>query len=347
MRIAGFSFEPFNLRFKTPFRFFDATLTEKSGFIIRLTDTDGNIGIGAVEPFEYFGTESLTSSLSFLKSKLQEISAREFQITTEFFDFISKDFNNYPAANCGLEQAFISLANFSEPEFFTKKFGNKFKNSVIVNGVIGLGDAEAVIRRAGELIEQGRTTLKIKCGREKIFQDLKIFMALRKEFGDKIILRGDANGKWTKTQAVEILKAMEDFDIQYVEQPVSNLDDFDFLKSRVKTPIAADESFRGLDDLEKIMTRGTVDYLILKPIPAGGLLNSLRIIDKCNEKNLPVVVTTTMDSSISKRIDVAAASYLKSEIACGLDTSQFFENDLTGDIYPVDSGRITIDRIVL
>jgi len=43
---------------------------------------------------------------------------------------------------------------------------------------------------------------------------------LRQEFGDKIVLRADANGGMHYDQALPLLKKLEAFDLDIVEQPV-------------------------------------------------------------------------------------------------------------------------------
>ncbi|NUN09319.1 MAG: o-succinylbenzoate synthase [Ignavibacteriaceae bacterium] len=347
MKISKAFFEHFLLKLRTPFRFGNNTLTHKEGFLLKLSDDRGRIGMGTIEPFEYFGTESFQSAGEQLSRLSSFWESGDSDNPEEILDKIKNLFGEYPATHSGIEQAILSLCSSSEDKTFPHLPGNDSRKLLRVNGVVGLGDVTEVIREVGRLLEAGRKTIKIKCGREKTFQDLKVFMAVRKEFGDKVILRGDANGKWTKTQAVEVLKAFEDINIEYMEQPVRDLNEFEFLKSRVKTPIAADESFRGLNELETILSEGTADYLILKPIPAGGLLNSIKIIDRCKVQGTPVIVTTSMDSCIGKRISVLAATRLDSDRACGLDTTQFFEADLAEDVYPVVEGKITITQPII
>ncbi len=345
MRITGFNFKPFSIPFMIPFRFGNQVLESKEGLIIEAVDSSGKTGRGTSEPFEYFGTESLqkTKELAQLLSE-SFMSIGEIQIT-DWLKLVDEKFDNFPAFHSGVEQALLSLNHQTDPHFLPTLLKNRIKGSVYVNAVIGLEESKEILNKIETFIGLGYDTVKIKCGRDRTYHDLKIFMDIRKNFGNSIKLRGDANGKWTKIQAVEILKALEDQNIEYMEQPVPDFNEFEYLKSRVSTPLAADESMKNLDDLEKIVTAGTADYVVVKPIPAGGLRRSIEIINRAENAGVGAVVTTSMDSVIGKKLSVLAASYLSCDIRCGLDTSSFFVNDIENDPYPVSGGKILLNEI--
>ena len=61
-------------------------------------------------------------------------------------------------------------------------------------------------------------------------------------------LRVDANGAWTVDQAERAIRALDRYDLEYVEQPVATLEEMAQLRRRVDVPLAADESVRTAED---------------------------------------------------------------------------------------------------
>ncbi|HEX2825682.1 MAG TPA: mandelate racemase/muconate lactonizing enzyme family protein [Burkholderiales bacterium] len=65
--------------------------------------------------------------------------------------------------------------------------------------------------------------LKIGLGTARDLADLS---ALREALGPDALIRGDANGAWTATQAMKEIRALERIGLDWIEQPVTE-DDFD------------------------------------------------------------------------------------------------------------------------
>jgi L-alanine-DL-glutamate epimerase-like enolase superfamily enzyme len=166
--------------------------------------------------------------------------------------------------------------------------------------------------------------------------------ALRDEFGNDVILRIDVNGKWKLDEAVKYLSKLEEFNLEYAEQPVNSLDEFIKLKSKTSVPLAVDESIRTKKDAENFIKKNAIDYLILKPMIIGGLLQTLEIIELAEKNNITPVITSSFESAIGKANAVIAAATVKKGIAHGLALTDYFKNDIIPDPFPVKDGKINL-----
>src|SRR5215472_13100312 len=106
--------------------------------------------------------------------------------------------------------------------------------------------------------------------------------------------------------------------LEYLEQPCATVDELAELRRRVDVPIAADESIRKADDPLAVVRAGAADIAVLKVAPLGGISALLTIAAQIN---IPVVVSSALDSAVGIGIGLAAASALPHlDHACGLGT---------------------------
>jgi L-alanine-DL-glutamate epimerase-like enolase superfamily enzyme len=93
-------------------------------------------------------------------------------------------------------------------------------------------------------------------------------------------IRIDANMNWSVPAAVKWIRALEQFDLQYVEQPVPDFDLAGMAQVRraVSTPIAADESCTSLRSALELIKADACDVLVVYPSEAGGLTRTSQIV---------------------------------------------------------------------
>ena len=103
----------------------------------------------------------------------------------------------------------------------------------------------------------------------------------------------DANqGWWDAQTAVRAVKLLEPYGIEFVEQPV-RIDDLEaarFVRDRVDTPIALDESVRGPREALACVKAGACDIFVVKLMKTGGILNALKVNAVGEAAGIPVVI---------------------------------------------------------
>lgn len=188
----------------------------------------------------------------------------------------------------------------------------------------------------------GCRTAKVKVAEpgQRLADDIARVEAVRDALGPLGRLRVDANGAWSVDEAVDALKQLDAFDLEYAEQPVRTLDEMATLRRRVDVAIAADESVRTADDPLRIAGLAAADIVVLKVQPLGGVRRCLQIAES---SGLPVVVSSAIETSVGLAAGLALAAALPElPYACGLGTGQLLATDVTADpLLPVD-GLLTL-----
>ncbi|GAA4181824.1 o-succinylbenzoate synthase [Gryllotalpicola koreensis] len=195
----------------------------------------------------------------------------------------------------------------------------------------------------------GARTAKVKVadpGRS-LADDVARVAAVRAALGPEGRIRVDANALWNVDEAEHAIRALEQFDLEYVEQPVATIDELAELRRRVARLgilIAADESVRKASDPLAVARAGAADVLVIKAQPLGGVRAALAIVA---EAGLPCVVSSALDTSIGLAMGASLAAALPAlEFDCGLGTSALFESDVTdAPLLPVE-GAIPVGRVV-
>jgi O-succinylbenzoate synthase len=200
---------------------------------------------------------------------------------------------------------------------------------------------------------EGCRTAKVKVAEpgQTLTQDVDRVRAVREAMGPEGRIRIDANGLWNVDEAEHAVHALNEFDLEYVEQPCASVPELAELRKRVKymgIPVAADESVRKSSDPLAVARAGAADLLVIKAQPLGGVTHALQIVTAAG---LPVVVSSALDTAIGLSQGAALAAALPTlDYDCGLGTASLFLDDVA-DLRPVDgsipSARVTPDAAAL
>lgn len=174
-------------------------------------------------------------------------------------------------------------------------------------------------------------TVKVKVAgaSSSLDDDVARVASVREALGPLGHVRVDANGAWSLPQAVEALRELGQFNLQYAEQPVASVEHLALLRRQldaagIAVPIAADESIRRGGDYRKV--KGVADVAVLKVQPLGGVQ---RLLDVAAVLDMPVVVSSALETSIGIHAGVRAAACLPDlHLACGLDTVRLLDGDV-------------------
>lgn len=159
-------------------------------------------------------------------------------------------------------------------------------------------------------------------------------------------IRVDANGGWGVDEAETAIRALERFDLEYVEQPCASVPELAELRRRIHRlgiPIAADESVRRAEDPLLVARAGAADVLVVKAQPLGGVRAALAIVE---EAGLPAVVSSALDSSVGLSMGAALAASLPSlPHDCGLGTGALLTADVAAEPLVPVAGAVSPARI--
>jgi o-succinylbenzoate synthase len=215
------------------------------------------------------------------------------------------------------------------------------RDSIPVNVTVPAVDAE----RAHAMVRgSGCRTAKVKVAErgQADADDLARVEAVRDALGPGGRLRIDVNGAWEVDHAVRMVKELDRFGLEYVEQPCATLEELARVRRRVAVPVAADESIRRAADPLRVRAAEAADVVVLKVQPLGGVRAALEVAEACG---LPVVVSSAVETSVGLAAGLALAAALPElPYACGLATLALLEGDVVADPLVPRDGQIAVRR---
>jgi O-succinylbenzoate synthase len=240
-----------------------------------------------------------------------------------------------------LEYDDIESANWLKSALEAATVNNfpSYRSSIKINGTIPATDSAEEIENLIAFCP-GAEVFKVKVGTNQE-SDLARLKRV-KELAPTAKLRIDVNGSWSVDEALQNIESIysEIGELEYVEQPVSDLDSLKRLKERlnVDVKIAGDEVIRKSSDPFSINLDGAIDILMLKVAPLAGIKRSLAIAE---HHNLPVVVSSALESAVGMSHGLRLAAALpKLEYASGLATGSLFNSDLA--THEIKDGAISL-----
>ncbi|MBU2492816.1 MAG: o-succinylbenzoate synthase [Bacteroidetes bacterium] len=331
------------LIFNIPFQTSKSVFEKKMIFIVIISDELNNIGKGECSPLPEFGTENYEQAENKLAEIKNSFINRSFEkVTDEEFKNCLNELSDFPALRFAIEQAVFTLFSKRNADFYIKLFSHQNKRIININAVAGFGSSEQIIKNINSFLENGFTTIKLKCGRKNFDDDLKVINAINNSFGRKINLRIDINGNWEFGEAKEYLKELEKFNIEYIEQPVSSIKDLIELSVITIINLAADESIKNIEDASTLLTNG-IRFLVVKPAVIGGILNSINILKEAERHGANVIFSSSFESPVGKSALVYLASLTSHNFAHGLGVDNLFKNKICDDPYLIEAGKISFD----
>jgi o-succinylbenzoate synthase len=181
--------------------------------------------------------------------------------------------------------------------------------SVRTDVTLSAGDPSALVAAGKARIADGFDVLKVKVGTGDAAADFERVRRIREAIGPEPRLRLDANQGWSRRDAVNAIRAMEDAGcaIELVEQPVpaADLEGMAWITDRVSTPILADESVYGVRDLVAVIRHGAADLVNVKLAKCGGLGPARTLLELAREHGLGSIVGSMMESQVG--VGAAAA----------------------------------------
>lgn len=113
-----------------------------------------------------------------------------------------------------------------------------------------------------EAVDEGFTAAKIKIGRS-IEDDRHRVTTARNILGDDAHLMVDYNGNYSSDEALASIRAIEEYDITWVEEPVPPEDEAGYreLGRKVDVPLAAGEAHFGRFEFTDLVREGLVDVV--------------------------------------------------------------------------------------
>ncbi|MFC2164342.1 o-succinylbenzoate synthase [Acidobacteriota bacterium] len=301
---------------------------EERTFILVKVFADGEVGYGEVvaDKGPLYSYESTSTAWLVLKEFLiPQVFSQYVEDPSEFYEAI-QIFKGHPMAKAGLELALWDLHGKKKGLPLWKIFGGTKQE--IPSGVsVGIQDTvEQLVERISFFLDEGYQRIKIKI---KPDWDVAVCRQVRSELGD-IPLQADANGGYTIAD-MELLKQLDEFALQMLEQPFPAYDMWDHrkLQMAMKTPICLDESAVSAETVRKAIEMGSCQIINIKVGRVSGIVEAIKIHDHCQEKGIPVWCGGMLESGIGRAHNLHLATLPNFQLPNDLSASKrYYKEDL-------------------
>ncbi|MGB4965794.1 MAG: o-succinylbenzoate synthase [Microgenomates group bacterium] len=343
MKITNITIRKLEIPMITSFTTSFGTITSRPTIIVELKTDKGITAYGesAALPFPFYKPETTDICMLVLKDYIAPLVLQKEFDTVEVFMKMLDSIKGNNFSKAGIETA-VWMAQAVEKNVSLKELLGGTQESIAVGESIGIKDSiEETLEEIQLRIDQGfvRTKVKIKPG-----WDIDVVKQIRAKFGD-IDLMVDANSSYTLND-IDTLKQLDEFNLTMMEQPLADDDIIDHavLQKQLKTPICLDESIHSVEDVRRALSIGACKIINIKPGRVGGLLESKKIHDLCQQNGIGVWCGGMLETGIGRAFNIAVSSLPNYTYPADMSPVNFFyEDDLVSDSFVVDkTGHVTV-----
>lgn len=185
-----------------------------------------------------------------------------------------------------------------------------------------LRDPAEAAEHAVEVLERGFKGIKIRPRHQEVERDIAMVRAVREAIGDEVALMCDGNQAWRVDtfakgpvwdleRATRVAKAMEEYGVAWLEEPLDmyDLNGYAELRRRTSTPIAAGELHGDPGLVRLLMDAGGVDIVQPDLVFTGGLSGAFALAQEAHSRGLSFAPHTwTNGLGLAQNIQVALAA---------------------------------------
>jgi len=276
--------------------------------IVQITSDSGITGVGEACPLPFTEDDDPVQIRKEIDDQLTQFLLGKDPFNKEVFRDLTEKFPNVGGtARTGVDLALYDLAAKIRSVPVYQILGGLCREHVEIAAVLGIGTPQFIADEAAHQLNQGMKSVKIKVGLD-VERDIETLKLVRETVGESAKIRADANTGYSVKQALQVLKASEELDLEYLEQPLAadDYEGFNQLRKSCSVPIMADESLYTYEDAVTLIEHEAVDFFGLKLIKHGGIFQTKRIAILAEENDIECVIISPWETQIG----ISAAVHL-------------------------------------
>jgi len=345
LKITGVDIYAFDIPLIEPFKISIGTVYAANDVLIMIHTDAGIVGLGEACPFAPITGETQEMNLAAAKGLREVVLGKSPLAIESLVHGFGPFLHSNPSAVAAFDTALYDILGKVAGLPLYRLFGGD-KPSFGTDITTDLDEPEKMAAKAREFVGRGFDTIKIKVGQGQEI-DLRRLEAIRDAIGYERHIRIDANQGWTPPLAIDTLKKMEKFQVQFVEQPVlaSDVAGLKAVHAVSPIPVMADEALFYPADAIKLIKAEACAYFNIKLMKAGGLLNMIKIAHLADAANMLCMVGCMIDS----RLGLTAAAHVvasnRNIVFADLDGHNSHTIDPIIGGMTFEKGRITLPEL--
>jgi L-alanine-DL-glutamate epimerase-like enolase superfamily enzyme len=203
--------------------------------------------------------------------------------------------------------------------------------------------AEELARDAAALAADGYRVVYLKVGRSGR-DDEELVGAVRDAIGPRLLLRVDPNEAWDVPGAVDAIRRLEAYDLDWVEQPVpaGNVSGLAWVRRSVETKIAADQAVHTTAELRAVLEAEAADAIVLGSHESGGLWRWRQLAYLAESYGIPMNRHACVESAISTFAALQVMSSLPNQTLGNQVMHHLLAEQLVTTPIEIAGGRVAV-----
>jgi len=316
------------------------TLTTRSGYILKVGDEEGTVGYGDIAPLPGFSHDTLDEALEAATAWSNYVVGH----APAERDRMVRALACAPSAMFGVEWATFAVAHAAGAAFAQDVFVGRPR--VAVNALIA-GSIEEALEQADALRDHGYRAVKVKVGRQDVARDVEMVREVRRIVGDGVAVRLDANRAWDLESALAFARGVADSDVDYIEEPVADVEHLEQFARGGGLGVALDETGRETGYPAGFFAEQPwIKAVVLKPTLLGGVRMSRQWARDALQHGITPVVSACFESGVGiAALAHLAAGISEDDVPMGLDTYRWLAGDVLQERFSVRDGAYDLDEL--
>ena len=324
IKIDLFSYEiPYN---KVLFMMGSKSLSRK-GLFLKVQDTNNNVLWGEISPFPSLHKENINDVINYINSNniLNDLELIH----------LNKACNVPPSLIIAYEQI-----------LFNYTINPSLIGDINICPLLS-GDYHDIIHKCDSLNQLDICSIKLKLGRDTLNNDIKLFNIICTKLNNKIKIRIDANRSWTYGDANKFAKNINISRIDYIEEPLINIDELNEYYDKYRIDLALDETIYQMQNYSNLLKYKGCKSFIIKPSLIGGINNITKIKNIADENNINLIFSSAFETGYSLAYYIYLSSiYSDINIPQGLDTYRHISYDILDKKLDYNKYNISVIKAV-
>jgi len=246
----------------------------------------------------------------------------------------------------GIDMALWDIVGKTCRQPLHRLWGGGYRDKVNFWGWVPHSTIDIIQEESRKYVEEGFDCLYLKVGVDRK-NDIASVGAIRDAVGDEVDLRIDANQAWTPSGAIRIIKKMEKYDLEMVEQPVLmyNLDALARVRNAVSTPILSHESSWTMYDTLNVLKHDAADAVQLDPRFDGGVWGFRVAAGMAEAAGIGAVAHSFAELGVATALMIQAIASSPSFIYANQTAYTFLSDDvIKGGMMKFEDGHLPVPK---
>lgn len=333
-----------SVRLKEPFIISLGAIYNADNVVVVIETDNGITGWGECSPFMTINGESADTGIivgDYFKKIWLGKNALEIEHRINELDTVIYGNNSIKSA---FDMALYDIAAQHNCQPLYQFLGGKKSKNIYTDYTVSISEPEKMAADALKIKAAGFTVIKVKIGKDGN-KDVERIKAIREAVGYEIPMRIDANQGWGFEEAVKTLKALEPFNIQHCEEPLSRWAFMQLpeLRKQSPIPIMSDETCCDHNDVKRLIDLQACDRINIKLGKSGGIFKALKMIRLAEAAKMPIQIGAFMESRIGMTAFAHLALCSDAIVYFDFDTALMFSEDpVQGGIVYKENGLIDV-----